>query len=155
MTENPRMYISIEGARKLCTKIFKNAGAVEEDATVVVDNLIQADLRGIPSHGISRMMVYSQRLENKNVNIHPDIKIVKEFPATLRIDADNGLGAVAGTKAMDMCIKKADVSGMACCTVFNANHFGIGSYYAMRAIPHDMIGIALTNAPVTMAVWGG
>ncbi len=149
-----KMYMDLEKARELCTGILVCSGVPEADASTVVDNLIQGDLRGLGSHGISRLYAYTERIKDGYTNAKPDIRVVNESPATLLIDGDNGLGAVIGTKAMDLCIEKAKISGMASCAVRNGNHYGIAAYYAMKALPHDMIGIALTNAASTMAPWG-
>ena len=65
---------------------------------------------------------------------------------TALLDADNGMGLVAGHRAMEMAIKKAKVSGVGIVTVRNSRHYGMSAYYSMLALPHDMIGIAMTNA---------
>lgn len=148
------MNIDVEGVRNLCIKILAGAGVPEPDAMAVADNLVQADLRGIGSHGISRMFAYCQRIQDHMINLDPDIRVIKETGSTLLVDGDNGLGAVVGIKTMDLCMKKAKESGMASCAVRNGNHFGFAAYYAMRALPQDMIGMAFTNAPPTMAPWG-
>lgn len=149
-----KMYINVDGTRRLCTRILVGAGVPEKDAAVVIDNLIRADLRGIGSHGISRLFVYCERLKDKMINVNPKIKVIKETPSTLLLDGDNGLGAVVGKRAIEMCIEKARENGSVTCTVRNGNHFGIAAYYAMMAVPYDMIGISMTNAPPTMASWG-
>ena len=154
MNQASQYYINADTARDLCIKILAATGAGEDNAALVVDNLIQAELRGISSHGLSRMMVYCTRLENGQINVKPDIKIISETSGTLLMDADNSLGQVAGVKAMDLCLDKALSSGISACSVRNGSHFGIAAYYAMRAVPRDMIGITLTNAPATMAPWG-
>lgn len=141
--------------KELCQRILMGAGVTESDAAAVAENLIQADLRGISSHGISRMMVYTSRLLNGLTNTHPNIQVVSETPSSLVLDGDNGLGAVIGTKAMQMTIEKAKKTGVAMTSVRGGNHYGIAAYYGMMAARQDMIGMAFTNAPKTMAPWGG
>ena len=148
-------YLDAKAAREICTEILKGAGALPVQAELVADNLVKADLRGIASHGVSRMAVYMQRIKNGMTNLAPDFRTISETGSTLLIDADNALGAAAGVYAMDKAIEKAAISGMASCAVRRGNHFGIAAYYAMRALPRDMIGMSFTNAPPTMAPWGG
>ena len=148
------VYLNPEKTQKLCEQIFEGAGAKPEHAAIVADNLIQADLRGVESHGVSRVMVYCQRLESGLTNKNPDMKIVEDKGGTFVMDADDGLGSVAGVKAMDLCIERAKKTGVAVASVRNGTHFGIAAYFAMRALPENMIGISLTNAPPTMAPWG-
>jgi LDH2 family malate/lactate/ureidoglycolate dehydrogenase len=81
-------------------------------------------------------------------------EVVVENEAVAVVDAHNGFGVAAGTKAMDWCIERARNTGIACSAVRHSNHNGIAAFYALMAVPHDMIGIALTNAPPTMAPWG-
>ena len=154
-SEKNIMYMDHLKAKELCEKIFVAQGVAPADASIVADNLIGADLRGISSHGISRMMVYSNRLSLGMTNLKAKMNILNETPSALHIDADNGFGAPAGIKAMEKCIEKAKKSGSAICTVTHSNHFGYAAFYSMRALEHDMIGLSLSNAPGTMAPWGG
>jgi LDH2 family malate/lactate/ureidoglycolate dehydrogenase len=67
------------------------------------------------------------------------------------VDADAALGLVSGPFAMRLAIQKAAAAGTGWVAVKNSNHFGIAGYHAMLALPHDMIGIAMTNASATVA----
>ena len=141
--------------QELCGKILMGSGASREAAEIVADNLIMADLRGISSHGISRLHVYCARIDSGMTNLNPNFKFLREADAAMVMDADNALGAVAGIAAMDKVIEKARVHGMASCSVLHGNHYGIAAYFGMRALPHDMIGMTFTNAPANVAPWGG
>ena len=121
----------------------------------MTDNLIQADLRGHSSHGVSRVRVYCNRIRDGFVATAPAIKVINETPAVFHLDGGHGMGAVVADKAMRMCVKKARTSGIAMCSVRAGAHFGIASYYTMQAASEDMIGYACSNAPATMAPWGG
>jgi LDH2 family malate/lactate/ureidoglycolate dehydrogenase len=150
-----QMYIDIETAREFSCQVFQAVGVPREDALLVTNNMIDADLRGLGSHGISRLLVYTTRIKDGWVNPKPNIKILHERGGLLHLDGDNGLGAVVGVRAMDMCIDKAVQSGVAVCSVQKANHFGIAWFYTRRAVERDMIGIASSNNPPNMAPWGG
>ena len=139
---------------ELVTGIFCGAGASREHAAVVADNLVLADLRGVASHGVSRVMVYCDRLDSKLINVNPSFSFTQNGSAIV-MDADNAMGAVAGIAGMDRAIEVAGQYGVAACAVGNSNHFGIAAYYAMRALERDMIGMSFTNAPSNVAPWGG
>ena len=125
-------YLDPDGLFRLCVRILSGAGLPEEQAEVVADNLIQADLRGISSHGVSRMAVYSGRLAEGGLNTDGKVDILCDAPAAMRIDARNNMGAVAGTRAMDLVIDRARSCGIAACTVLNGKPLRI-----RRILRHD------------------
>ncbi|MCY3864508.1 MAG: Ldh family oxidoreductase [Chloroflexi bacterium] len=156
MTEtNIDQRLKVEAAYPFAQRIFVAAGLPEADAAIVTDNLLQADLRGHPSHGISRLKVYCNRIRDGFVAREPAIHVINETPAAFHLDGGHGMGAVVADKAMRMCIKKARTSGIAMCSVRAGTHFGIASYYTMQAASSDMIGFACSNAPAAIAPWGG
>ena len=152
---NTDQRLKVDAAYQLVQRIFAAAGLPQADAAVVSDNLIQADLRGHSSHGISRARVYCNRIRDGLVAREPMIKVIHETPAAFHLDGGHGMGAVVAAKAMSMCVEKARSSGIAMCSVRAGTHFGIASYYTMQAASNDMIGYACSNAPATMAPWGG
>jgi LDH2 family malate/lactate/ureidoglycolate dehydrogenase len=142
-------------AMDFCTEAFIVMGVTETDGRLVSENLVEAELRGHPSHGVSRLKSYLDKLGHGGFKIKPNIKILKDRPAMLLMDSDFSLGAVAGKQAMSMCIDKAKKTGVAAASVRNANHFGIASFYAMMALKHDMIGFTTCNGNKLQAVHGG
>jgi LDH2 family malate/lactate/ureidoglycolate dehydrogenase len=141
--------------REYCSAILEKLALSRDDGMTVADNLVEADLRGVDSHGVTRLAVYAERLEAGLVNPRPQIKIASKSPTAVLMDGDNGPGAVVGLKAMEEAIKRAKQYGIAWVGVNNSNHFGAASYYVMRAVEEKCIGLAITNAPPTMPPWGG
>lgn len=131
--------------------IFLKIGCSETHATTATQSLLSADLRGVDSHGIARLIGYVRLWEVKRVNANPDIKIIHETPSTAVVDGDSGLGLVVAPAAMQVAIDKAKNVGSGWVSVQNSNHFGIAGYHAMMALQHDMIGIAMTNASPLVA----
>ena len=131
--------------------IFLQIGSSEAHADLAAKALLSADLRGVDSHGIARLSGYVRLWKAERVNASPAIKIVHETPSTAVIDGDRGLGLVVGPAAMQVAIDKAINVGTGWVSVKNSNHFGIAGFHAMMALPHDMIGIAMTNASATVA----
>jgi LDH2 family malate/lactate/ureidoglycolate dehydrogenase len=132
-------------------EIFQKIGCPEEQARQATDALLSADLRGIDSHGVARLSGYVRLWEAKRINATPNIRIVHESPSTAVVDGDSGLGLVIAPKAMGIAIEKAKLCGTGWVAVKNSNHFGIAGYHAMKALQHDMIGIAMTNASPLVA----
>jgi LDH2 family malate/lactate/ureidoglycolate dehydrogenase len=126
--------------------IFNKMGCSEIDAITASKSLLSADLRGVDSHGIARLVGYVRLWEIGRINSKPEIKIIHETPSTGVVDGDSGLGLVVAPWAMNIAIEKAKQVGSGWISVQNSNHFGIAGLHAMMALPHDMIGIAMTNA---------
>src|SRR3954468_14561301 len=133
--------------RSVVTAIFEKLGATEANAAQAADVLVTADVRGVDSHGVSNMLrSYIERIRDGTIKVNPDWKVIRERESTATIDCDTGLGVMVAPKAMAMAIEKAKRTGMGAVTMRNANHSGMISYHAMLALPHDMIGLALTAA---------
>ena len=142
---------SLASLQNFTLDIFRHIGCPEEEATLATEVLLNADLRGIDSHGIARLSGYVRLWEAMRVNAKPNVRIVHESPSTAVVDGDSGLGLVVAPKAMDIAIEKAKIAGTGWVAVKNSNHFGIAGHHAMMALPHDMIGIAMTNASPLVA----
>jgi LDH2 family malate/lactate/ureidoglycolate dehydrogenase len=147
--------LSADALRNWTKGVFVHEGLSEEDAALVADALVRADLRGIESHGVMRIPIYVKRLRLGLINPRPSIQIIREQAAVALVDGDNGMGQVVATHAMREAIRRANAYGIGVVAVRNSNHFGMAAYFAMQALPHGMIGLALSNAPATMAPWGG
>jgi len=131
-------------------------GVPENDAKIVGDVLISADLRGVESHGLSRLgSYYGNRISKDYIDPTTPYKVISETITTALIDGGNGCGQVVSFKAMQMAIEKAKKSGLAAITVNNSNHFGIAGFYSMMALEHGMIGVCMTNSqPLVVPTYG-
>ena len=147
--ENPNF--SYQHLWQFAHDIFLKIDCSPDHARQASDVLLSADLRGIDSHGLARLGGYVRLWEVKRVNSTPNIRIVHESPSTAVVDGDQGLGLVIAPYAMEIAIAKARTCGTGWVAVKNSNHFGIAGYHAMKALQHDMIGIAMTNASPLVA----
>lgn len=152
---NNNKIIQWEPLRDFCKKLYEAQGMPSDEAFWVADSLVDADLSGVESHGVSRMPIYMKRIEEKVVANKCKIQIEKEFPGGFALNGCNSMGIVAGVKVMELGIKKAKESGFAFITVSHSNHFGTAAYFTRQALKENMIAFAATNAPSTMAPWGG
>jgi LDH2 family malate/lactate/ureidoglycolate dehydrogenase len=147
--------IPVEPLRRFCVAAFAQVGVPPGDAAIVADTLVEADLRGVHSHGVWWVKGYTERLRLGGLNPHPHLAIVRETPAMVLLDADGALGQVASVAAMRQAIAKAKTGGVGVAAVRNSNHFGAAAYYAQMAAGAGQIGFATTDAEPTMAPWGG
>ena len=134
--------------RAFIAELFQRLDVPQDDAWIAADVLVRADLRGVETHGVNNLYVYVNPLRAGKLNVRPNISLVRESPVLALVDGDGGMGLVVGVKAMEICIAKAKQHGMAAVAVRRSTHYGIASYYSMMCLPHDLIGISLTNGPV-------
>ncbi|MBF9251931.1 Ldh family oxidoreductase [Pontibacter sp. 172403-2] len=132
-------------------EVFLHMGCPPKDAKLAAEVLLEADLRGVDSHGVARLSGYVRLWEAGRINVNPQLRIVHETPSTATVDGDSGLGLVIAPRAMDIAIDKANQVGTGWVSVKNSNHFGIAGYHAMEALSSDMIGLAMTNASPLVA----
>ncbi|WP_075618857.1 Ldh family oxidoreductase [Paenisporosarcina indica] len=140
---------------KFCFDVFVKAGVSQESAKIVADSLIQADLRGVESHGVVRTSIYLERIEKNMIDSKSDIKVESESDATALVNGNNNFGSVVGSFALDVAIQKAKEKGAGIVGVKESNHFGTGAFYALKAIQQDMILLVMSNASQTMPPTGG
>src|ERR687895_6046 len=123
-----------DSLRAFCEEVFRSCGMPGEDASILADSLVQANLRGVDSHGVTRVGIYVKRLKMGLANPNPNVEVVQESDATLLIDGDNGMGQVVGVRALDLGLNKARKSGGVSVGVRRSNHYGAGAYYVQRAV---------------------
>jgi LDH2 family malate/lactate/ureidoglycolate dehydrogenase len=137
------------------TAIFQACGMSGNDASLLARALTVADQRGIHSHGTLRVPEYVNKLTIGGVDPRGRPSIISNNGAALIVDAHNAMGQIAADFAMKTAIHTARTTHVAIAAVRNSNHCGAMDNWAAMALPHDMIGIAATNALPTMAPWGG
>jgi LDH2 family malate/lactate/ureidoglycolate dehydrogenase len=149
------VYAAAEEVIDFTTAMFENRGVPAEHARTSAECLVQADLRGVETHGIARLPVYLQRLERGMVVPNPPLDIEQTTPAAARLDGGNGLGFVVGRKAMSHAIEMAGTYGIGMVAANNSNHFGMAASYLIQAIEAGFIAMVFTNASKAMPPWGG
>jgi L-2-hydroxycarboxylate dehydrogenase (NAD+) len=133
--------------KRFVSEVLTKVGVTPDDAAIVADVLVAADLRGIESHGVARLeSYYVSRIRNGQLEAKPEVTTVRETPTSLLVDAGNGLGHPTAKRTMERILEKAAQSGAAFGAVRNSNHFVIAGYYAMMALDRNTIGIASTNS---------
>jgi len=140
---------------EFCINILIKSGMNLKDAEIISDTLMFAELRNVKSHGIVRLPTYIERMQKGVVNLYADMKFINNNSAAVTtLDADNGMGQLAGHMAMKEAMRIARLYGIGMVAVKNSNHFGVASYYSMMALEENMIGLAMTNASPAIAPFG-
>ena len=139
---------------KTIKKIFSNHGLSKEHASISSKAIINAELVGLHSHGLTRLMMYCKRIQKKLINPKPRIKIKKISQSISLIDANNSIGFVAADIAIKTAINSAKKTGIGLVAVKNSGHYGLSGYYVEKAVKKNLIAICFTNAPPAIAPYG-
>lgn len=137
------------------TRMLVAAGADERSASLVADGLVEADARGLPSHGLMLLPMYLDRIRQGSVDPAGRNRIVNDLGALVTLDSQNGLGQSTAQDAMELAIARASEHGVAAVACRNAFHFGGAYRYAAMAASAGMIGIAAANTRPLMPAPGG
>ncbi len=142
--------LDYEKIKELTYRIFLAYGFTEEESSRITDVILSADLRGIESHGIQRLIRYHKAIKADEVDVHAQPETVFETPISAVIDAHGAMGQVVSYDAMERAIDMAKKSGIGIVTVRNSNHYGIAGYYALMAAKEDFMGVCMTNTEAIM-----
>ncbi len=147
--------IDADRLRNFAAQALEQGGIRPEGAAIVADCLVEADLRGVDTHGVVRLDGYLRMMKEGNMNPRPRLSVIRETPVSAVIDADNAVGNLASHAAAEMAIGKAKSAGVGVVGVRNSTHNGALAYYPMMALKHDMISLMTTNAPPQTPAYGG
>ena len=147
----PPATIRADDLQRASERILAAVGTPAETAEIVARSLTTADLRGVMSHGVSRLPAYLRRVEAGLIKPAAQVKVIRESPASVTLDGGAGFGHAIGWRAMGMAIERAKMQGVAAAAVRNSTHFGIAGFFAERAAAEGMVGLATSNGAALMA----
>ncbi len=136
--------------QRFCDDVFQKYGFSKEEAQTIRDSLLAADLYGIESHGMQRMVLYYEGIVKESIDPKAEMEVVFETPVTAVVDGHHGMGQLIATKSMELAIEKAKTSGIGIVSVRNSNHYGIAGHYAKMATKEGLIGFSSTNSIAIM-----
>lgn len=134
---------------------FKNAGVPNEQASIVTDLLIYADIRGIHSHGVLRTEHYIERIKAGGINLNSKFNIEIKRPSFALMDADGGFGHMAACYAMKWALETAEKQGIALIGIKNSSHAGALGYYNKMAIDKNKVSLIMLNTDPCVIPFGG
>jgi LDH2 family malate/lactate/ureidoglycolate dehydrogenase len=145
---------SPEVVKDLVAKIAAKAGVKKADAAILADALVDADVHGTGTHGVSRLNVYIRRIQKGLIDPKARLVIERSLGSVLAVDAANGLGQVQAVRTLEKLIPKAKRNGVAAATIRNSQHFGALSYYSNKAAVQDMILFVMSGCEPAMSPEG-
>ena len=155
MEEKVPRTISFDDLKAFCREMYKRVGVPDEEAEIVAGLLARADLRGVETHGVTRLPIYIQRIQKGYVRAVNKTTLIREKGPTAFAEAHGSMGHVVAFKAMQMAINKAQEYGIGWVSVKDSGHFGVAGLFPMMALEKDFIGYIITNSAPMMAPYGG
>lgn len=149
------MSYNVKDMQQFAFQVMCQAGLSEEESAVFSDSLVKADMRGISSHGMTRLATYAKRVEDGLVAGHVTPKIIKDGLGVIAVDGKNGMGAYVGAWTMEQCMERAEKYGNCFAAVRGGNHFGYAAYFTELAARGGMLGLAIANGPPALPPTGG
>ena len=147
--------IAIEDLETFCAEAFAALGVTRSNAQLLAGILVEAELRGHASHGVRLVAYYCPRVKAGTIKPKPKVRMLRESPISVLVDADYGFGGIACTRALERCLIKAGTSGVGIAGVHNSSHLFIPAHYVLRAARQGYIAICTSVAEAVMPVTGG
>jgi LDH2 family malate/lactate/ureidoglycolate dehydrogenase len=149
------VYAPAEKVHAFAVALLTRHDVPVDDARIVADCLVRADLRGVDTHGVARLPKYLERLRLGLINKQPDLKPVEVTPVAAALDGDNGFGFLVATRAMDKAMEAARRFGLGIVSARRSTHFGMAANYVLQAVEQGFVALVFTNASPAMPPWGG
>ncbi len=147
--------ISAEKLKAFGEEVFQKAGVSQEDAKTVAEILVEANLRGVDTHGIYLTNLYSRRLKKRLINPTPRFHFEKRRAGVGVLDGDFSLGQLSTLEAARRAVELARDAGIAIVAVKNSNHFGAAAYYGEYCAKQDCIGLVMSDGECDVIPFGG
>lgn len=148
VVETPRLY-------RLSADILERAGLDRPNAELVADVLVDAERRGIRSHGLMRLPVYAERLERGGANPRPALSLVVDAGAVAVVDGEGGLGPLVADRALRLALERAAGTGVSAVGVRRGGHMGTVGYYTRKGARRGLAVLGFSNSSPVMAPWNG
>jgi LDH2 family malate/lactate/ureidoglycolate dehydrogenase len=130
-------------------------GVSPSNATIIADCLVQADLRGIDTHGINRIPSYMARIQQGVLDAKASPTLSQITPVVAQVDGNNGFGFLAAHLGMKSACNMAKEFGIGMVSVKHSNHFGMSAWVVQQALDAGMMSLVFTNSSPALPVWGG
>ncbi|KAL2187106.1 Malate/L-lactate dehydrogenase [Thermothelomyces heterothallicus CBS 203.75] len=153
--EEGKVIVRHEAAEEFVVALLEASGVSRKNAEIVARGLVQADLRGVESHGINRIPSYLSRIRNGVLDPKAEPTLAQVTPVVAQVDGHNGFGFPAAHLAMDAAISMARTFGIGMVSVKHSNHFGMSAWIVRQAVDAGMMSLVFTNSSPALPVWGG
>jgi len=136
-------------------RMLEGAGVADAKSRLVARSLVEANLRGVDSHGVQLLNFYIEHVRMRCVDLETEGHVVSESGGSMVYSGDNGIGQVIADVCCDHAIRLGSEHGLSLVTVRESNHFGAAAFWAQKIARADLIAIVMCNATPLVAPWQG
>jgi LDH2 family malate/lactate/ureidoglycolate dehydrogenase len=147
--------IGFDDLKTFCKQAYEKTGVPGDEAQIVSDLLARSDLRGIETHGVTRLPIYIKRLQKGYVRKKCKLTFLREKGPVGFAEAHGSMGHVVAHKAMQNAIERAETYGIGWVSVKDSGHFGVAGLFPMMAVERDLVGYICSNSAPMMAPFNG
>jgi LDH2 family malate/lactate/ureidoglycolate dehydrogenase len=148
-------HVQAPEARAFVESVLVGNGVSRPNAAIVARCLVEADLRGVDTHGINRIPSYMARIRQGVLDPKASPTLRQVTPAVAQVDGHNGFGFLAAHMGMAAAIRMAHDVGIGMVSVKHSNHFGMSAWVVQQALDAGMMSLVFTNSSPALPVWGG
>ncbi|KAL6243294.1 hypothetical protein RBB50_009846 [Rhinocladiella similis] len=148
-------HIQPSDLQKFVESILTANGVSSDHASIIANGLVQADLRGVDTHGANRIPSYMERIRRKILDPAAVPEVTEATPVVASVDGKNAFGFVAADMAITRAISMARRFGIGMVSVKHSNHYGMAAWIVQQAVDADMMSLVFTNSSPALPVWGG
>ena len=153
--QSRKIHVSATAACQFAQAVLEGNGVLPENAAIVADCLVSADLRGVDTHGINRLPSYMARVRQGVLDAKVTPVLTNITPVVAQVDGRNTFGALSSKMGMAAAIEMAQTFGIGMVSVKHSNHFGMSAWIVQQALKADMMSLVFTNSSPALPVWGG
>ena len=150
-----KVHVRAADAKSFVEAILVANDTPPENAPIIANGLVGADLRGVDSHGINRIPSYMERIRQGVLDAKATPVTTQITPVVAQVDGRNGFGFVAAHAGMARAIAIAQEFGIGLVTVKHSNHFGMSAWVVQQALDAGLMSLVFTNSSPALPVWGG
>jgi LDH2 family malate/lactate/ureidoglycolate dehydrogenase len=148
------VYVPLDTARRLGTDALHALGFDESEAAIVLDHLVDCELRGLSYAGLARILSIADRFAHTPMT-EQRMRITRETPVSAQLDGADRIGYLVGHRAAEIAVDKAGTSGLAVVGANRTWYTGMLSYYAEMITGAGLVAMIASNATPWVAPYGG
>ncbi|MFF0990575.1 Ldh family oxidoreductase [Kocuria nitroreducens] len=145
----------VQDLTRMASEVLTAHGVARADADLTARSLVQADQRGIHSHGLLRLPLYAEALRLGGINATPSMTWTRDSEGVSVLDADAALGQVALQAAVDRVLERGSRYGIAAVAVTNSSHYGAGAFWSDQLATAGFLSVITSTTGPVVAPYGG